>query len=134
MKFTPERQRPEPETMIPLINVVFLLLIFFMIAGSIAKAPPFEWQAPDSRSESRPGQSASVVHIARDGRLALDGEPTDLAGIASAVRTRDQAAAESVHVKADARVAARRVMAVMSRLREAGVETIRLFTRKGQDR
>jgi biopolymer transport protein ExbD len=129
MKFVQRRERPEPETMIPLINVVFLLLIFFMIAGAIAKAPPFEWQAPDSRSESPPGRSALVVHVAADGRLALNGEPAKLDALASAVAGRADSAAP-VQIKADAQVAARRVMAVMAHLRDAGVEKIRLFTRK----
>lgn len=130
MRFVRRRERSEPETMIPLINLVFLLLIFFMIAGAIAKAPPFEWQAPDSRSESPPGESARVIHIAADGRLALDGEPIELAGLASAVGARPDPAAAPVQIKADARVPARRVMAVMGRLRDAGVEKIRLFTRQ----
>ncbi|MGR3522560.1 MAG: biopolymer transporter ExbD, partial [Paracoccus sp. (in: a-proteobacteria)] len=34
-----------------MINVVFLLLIFFLLTAQIAPAPPFDVTPPDSRSD-----------------------------------------------------------------------------------
>ncbi|HBS14056.1 MAG TPA: biopolymer transporter ExbD, partial [Alcanivorax sp.] len=43
-------RRPPLEPVLPLINVVFLLLIFFMVAGQLAPRPEGDVEAPDSAS------------------------------------------------------------------------------------
>jgi len=117
--------------MIPLINVVFLLLIFFMLAGRLTQQPPFDWTAPDSRSERTPGTEGVVVHVAKDGRIAVGGRAVALDGLRTAV----QAAAEAVgpvHLRADRAAEAKRVIAVLTQLRMAGVDAVRLYTRPGE--
>ena len=54
----PRRAQGDDERVLPLINVVFLLLIFFMLAGQFASADPFRIEPPVSRSE---GQSESAA-------------------------------------------------------------------------
>ena len=43
-------RRPPLEPVLPLINVVFLLLIFFMLAGQLAKRPTVTVEAPMSQT------------------------------------------------------------------------------------
>ncbi len=43
-------RRPPLEPVLPLINVVFLLLIFFMLAGQLAKRPTVAVEAPMSQT------------------------------------------------------------------------------------
>ena len=53
MRFEPPRPRNEDERILPLINVVFLLLIFFMLAGRLSASDPFQVEPP--RSSADPG-------------------------------------------------------------------------------
>jgi len=132
MKFRRRPPRQEREAMIPLINVVFLLLIFFMLAGRLTQQPPFDWTAPDSRSERAPGTDGVVVHVAADGRIAVAGRAVRLDGLRAAVQ---EAAAEGVgpvHLRADRAAEANRVIAVLTQLRMAGVDAVRLYTRPGE--
>ena len=46
----PRAQRPSEENVLPLINIVFLLLIFFMIAGALSVTAPFELDPPAARA------------------------------------------------------------------------------------
>ncbi|WP_289040991.1 biopolymer transporter ExbD [uncultured Aliiroseovarius sp.] len=46
MQFPRPRTRSRPEAIVPMINVVFLLLIFFMMTSQIASAPPFKLSPP----------------------------------------------------------------------------------------
>lgn len=63
----------QKEPTIALINVVFLMLIFFMIAGTLA--PPLDGEVKLIRTEGLEGRAPPdtlVVHA--DGRLSLRGE------------------------------------------------------------
>ena len=74
MRFEPPRPRNDEERVLPLINVVFLLLIFFMLAGKLSASDPFQVEPPRSLSEGPPTPQDSLVLVGADGRLALDGE------------------------------------------------------------
>lgn len=119
---------------LPLINVVFLLLIFFMLAGRLTTAAPFKVVPPVSEqaaaAEAAPREAA--VLVAADGRLALNGQPIDAAALRAAVA---EALAQRpdlpVSLTADGGAAATEVVAVMESLRDAGVHRLQLFAQAG---
>src|SRR5690606_15298132 len=74
MRFQPPRPRSDEERILPLINIVFLLLIFFMVAGKFAATDPLEIDPPQSALESEAGPRELLVLLDAEGRLALDGE------------------------------------------------------------
>ena len=112
--------------MLPLINVVFLLLIFFILSGRLASVDPFQTEPPRSTSEGLTQEPQMVVHVGADGRLALDGTIMDENGLRAAVAR--QGPPRTMHLKADGRAGAVRVVAVMELLRSAGVEKLDLLT------
>lgn len=132
MHFERPKRQNDDERILPLINVVFLLLIFFIIAGQLAATDPFEVEPATSASEAPAEVPELVVLAGSDGRLALNGEVMDEAELKSALAAhlgRDGiAAAPPVRLKADGRAEASRIIAVMEMLREAGAEKIRLLT------
>ena len=129
MRFQPPRPRNDEERVLPLINVVFLLLIFFMLAGKLSASDPFQVQPPRSLSEGPPAPQDSLVLVGADGRLALDGVVMEGTVLKAALAERLADTAEvRVRLKADGRAEAARVVAVMELLREAGVERLKLLT------
>ena len=129
MRFEPSRPKNDEERILPLINIVFLLLIFFMLAGKLSASDPFEVAPPRSISEGPPAAQDLLVLVGADGRLALDGEVLDLPAFKTSLAGR-LAAQDKVRVrlKADGRAEATRVVAVMELLREAGVKRLKLLT------
>lgn len=119
------RPRNDDDRILPLINVVFLLLIFFMIAGRLTSADPFEIAPPTSASGEDPAAGEALVLVAADGRLALDGAPVSEAELADRLRG---AEGRQIRLKADANAEAVRVVAVMEVLQEAGIEKLDLLT------
>lgn len=113
--------------LLPLINVIFLLLVVFLVAGRFAGTDPFGVAPPSSSSAGAAPEPERVVHVAADGRLALDGAPTDEAGLRSAAP--GLASSREVHLEADGRADSARVIEVMEVLRDAGVERVLLLTR-----
>ena len=129
MRIQPPRTKHDEEHILPLINVVFLLLIFFMLAGRLTASDPFGIAPPASSSDTPVQKQAIVVFAAEDGRVALDGEMINEAELKAAVAGRMLATDVSeLYLRADGRARATRVVAIMEKLREAGVEKLHLLT------
>lgn len=62
--------------MIPMINIVFLLLVFFMIAGQITPRDTGV-ELPASVSEAEIAEQQLAVSIDTDGQVRVDGDPVD---------------------------------------------------------
>ena len=135
MQFKRRARKADPEAgILPLINVVFLLLIFFMLAGRLIQAAPFSVEPPVSaEAGAAPGPGAerprqATVLLAADGRVALNGRPLDPAALQEAVA--EQLAQQPdlpVNLKADGDAEASAVVEVMEQLRDAGVRRLQLF-------
>ena len=142
-------RRPLLEPVLPLINVVFLLLIFFMVAGQLAPRPEGDVQAPGSASARTDEDLEQLMLVLDDqGRLLHDGEPVNAGTVAHLVREhqqekdrqraeqaliRQQAEAteqrEPVRLLADAGTPLKNLRESLDLLRDAGVEEVRLVTR-----
>lgn len=126
------RQRPPDEDarVLPLINIVFLLLIFFMITGHMSAQAPFELEPVQSASGSHPRSQDLTVFMGSDGRLAVEGVSLNLQELETLVRSRltDSDSGLRVRLQADGRTEAVRVVAVMEGLRAAGMESLELLT------
>jgi biopolymer transport protein ExbD len=131
--FERDIRRPnDEERILPLVNVVFLLLIFFMLAGRLSATDPLRVEPPSSASQGMVGQKETVVSVGADGRLAFDGVLMDAAALRAAVAERVTAGeTPRIRLRADGRAEAIRVVAVMETLREAGIERLRLLTIPG---
>jgi len=132
----PKRPRSTEENILPLINIVFLLLIFFMLAGVLAKSPPFELTPPDTHETGNPAQlDNQVLAVAADGRIAFGGETF---GRANDNNTTNTALTEALadwpqdtplQVRADGQLKSAELTALFTTLRRAGIVEIDLLTR-----
>lgn len=64
----PPRPRRE-ENVIPMINVVFLMLVFFMITAQITPPEPFEVTPPEAQSQE-PADADFTLYINAQGQIA----------------------------------------------------------------
>ena len=71
MRFARPPRRRATESIVPMINVVFLLLIFFMMAARIAPPQPFDLTPPRAQSDASPDQSR-ILYLSREGVLAFE--------------------------------------------------------------
>jgi biopolymer transport protein ExbD len=121
----PGRQPPE-DNILPLINIIFLLLIFFMLAGQMVPPGVLSAEPPESQRGLELEQAATLT-IAADGRLAWNGEL-----IAARVLTSRAAewSGERLVVRADGDLESGELMPILRRLRQAGIEDVTLITRR----
>ena len=129
MRFDPPRPKNDDERILPLINVVFLLLIFFMLTGQLSVIDPIEATPPTSVSEGTLDTRELVIMIGANGNLAFDGERIDRASLEETVAKRLIGDTNiQVWLKADSGTDSVQVIAIMEILREAGVERLKLLT------
>lgn len=126
---TPRRHVDEDQRILPLINVVFLLLIFFMVAGQLSAKDPINVAPPESDSQSEMGEQHLRILVSADGRVIAAGEPIDLGAITNVIRERlDASGSTEVHVKADGDADSKFVIDVIERVKSGGATKIRLLT------
>lgn len=131
MSFGKPRRRPvdEDQRILPLINVVFLLLIFFMVAGQLSKTDPVQIEPPVSDNDTAAENDPLQVFVTADGRVQLGADPVAVSELASRIRALPGDAARGrVHLKADGQADTALVLAALQEIRAAGAETVRLMT------
>lgn len=121
MEFQRPSPRPRRETILPMINVVFLLLIFFLMTAQIAPAPPFDITPPDATSEATDAPSRTLW-LNAEGRIVHD----DLTGEAALAAL--AAGVGPVLIRADADLSAAELARLMRQLTALGVTDLRLAT------
>lgn len=80
MRLQRPSRRQHPETIIALIDVVFFLLVFFMLIGRMDATSPFEVMPAHAVTGSDMPAGGATLSIGADGALALDGMQTDAEG------------------------------------------------------
>lgn len=116
-------RRPAKESIVPMINVVFLLLIFFLMTAEISPPEPFDITPPDSAAET-PAERRDTVFVSATGEVALG----DLTGDAVFAHLADQGGELTLSVRADRAVEADKIAALLPRLAGAGVTHVKLIS------
>jgi biopolymer transport protein ExbD len=129
MRFDFEKQEEEADNILPLINVVFLLLIFFIMTGALQAVDYFNVNPPNSSSETQTSLNDSVILISGDGRLALDNKEIGETDLQLSVSDKLSANKGVIfRIKADGRVDTARVVEVMEMIEAVGVRRVQLLT------
>lgn len=115
----------------PLIDMVFILLIFFMVSTTFVKDLKIELERPSASSASRASTKAIRVHVERTGRVYLDGTPTQVWMIQSRLRTILKSdATRPVLVITDRLVQAQQLIEVVDQCRLAGAKDVGVATQR----
>ena len=118
------RQR---ESTIALINIVFLMLIFFLIAGTLA--PPMDPQVRlISTVHADPAEPPQALFIAADGTIRARGQATTVPDFLSAMAGNGQDG--EVRIAADRELPATQLVEVIGQLRGAGVARVSVITER----
>jgi biopolymer transport protein ExbD len=131
MALTKCSRRAQSEPTIALINIVFLMLIFFMIAGALAPTLDGDISLIDTAELDRRAPPDTTV-LRADGTMFLRGEEV----------TAEQAVEASllgsngpdVRLVADRAVPAKTLMSRVAELRGAGANSVWLVTERGLEK
>ncbi|MBT9384940.1 biopolymer transporter ExbD [Pseudooceanicola sp. CBS1P-1] len=123
MNFTPPPRRPRAESIVPMINVVFLLLIFFLMTSRLTPAEPFKVTPPQA-AEGTEAEGTGVLYLSSEGQLGYMGQEGPAAIAAFVAETRDVPG--TPQLRADGAAEAKTVAHVLKELSEAGLKNVAL--------
>ena len=118
----------------PLVDVVFLLVIFFAVSTTFLETAGLELTLPNSSSSADvPPNQVSVV-VTADGLLYLDGEQVDEQGLSEQLSERLAAMEQKLVVlKADTETPHGKVVRVMDIAREAGATDLNIAAKRSPE-
>lgn len=114
---------------VPLINIVFLMLIFFLLAGTLATRDALGIRPPETAAFEDRALPDGAVFINAEGSLSMDGNETSLEALAAALAGRG-AHGEPVKIFADRGLDAKRLIETVAALRQAAPGGIVLITER----
>ncbi len=115
----------------PLVDVVFLLLLFFMLTSHFIQEPSIRIKLPDSTTAEPMREISQVVTITKNGDLYFMDKQVDLknlrAVIQGSLREKEKA---FLRIKADKGVDVGLLVSVIDEVRLAGVKTFSIVTER----
>ncbi len=124
MRILQEQPEETKFQMAPMIDMVFLLIIFFMTASHLSSTKNMDLEIPNAASGTVPKERPDrwTVNILRDGSVFSGPEPVSLEELRTLVAARVQGdPALKVYLRADKLTPHREVRLVMNAMAEAGV-------------
>jgi len=114
----------------PMLDVVMILLIFFIVAGSFVREVGIEVERkPTSTAQSDAPSENIIVQIAANGEIWIKGRRIDIRSVrANISRLRAENPKASIIIKANNKSTVEPVVRVVDSAREAGIYNISLTT------
>ena len=117
--------------MMPLIDMIFILLIFFLVTASFVKESGVEVNRPEAVTAETKEAVGMVVGIASDGRVFIDHQEVDVRRVRSLVEIfMAENLDGGIIIDADSACTAGRMVAVLDQCRMAGAKNISVSARR----
>jgi biopolymer transport protein ExbD len=118
-----------PVDLTPMIDMTFILLIFFMVSTTFVKDMKLDINRPGAQTQVVASTKAVRLYIDKAGETYLEGEPVRLWTIQSRVRDLLKGmTSKSVLIVTDEIVPAGRLVEVVDQARQAGAEDVGVAT------
>jgi biopolymer transport protein ExbD len=117
--------------MSPLIDMVFILLIFFMVSSTFVKDMKLDLNRPGASSAQKASSKVIRVYIDKTGETYVDNQPVKVWAIQGKLRDMLRASTEkSVLVVTDDTIAVEKLIDVVDQCRNAGAKDVAVATEK----
>lgn len=123
--FAPIRQR-STDWVLQFINIVFLLLLYFLVNGSIVEQQQRDIELPMSSEPHSGPPPHRALYVDRGGKLTFDGKTLPLDDVFSLLSRMESGA--TLTVVADRRLSAVALIATLDQLKQKGQSNFSIIT------
>ena len=113
----------------PMIDCIFILLIFFIVTTVFVEEPGIEVSKPDATVDADLEKNSIIIAISSDNKVVYGGRELGVAGVGARVRQLLNKDELPVIIQADARASHGIFSDVWSEVKNAGAKKISLSTR-----
>lgn len=126
-----ERSAPGQIDLTPMLDVVFIMLIFFIVTASFIEEAGIEVERPGAVTAQQEQSTRILVAVSADDQVWIAGRRADPRSLRREIeRLRAASPHGGLVVQADARSSAKAVAAVLDAARAAGIADVSLSTRR----
>ena len=122
---TKQESAAESVNLTPLIDMVFILLIFFLVTASFTKESGIDVDRPTAQTAVREEQGSMIIGVSEDGEIWIDSQKIDMRAVRAHVEhLHAQNPEGTVIILADQNARTGTTVEVLDQVRLAGVECI----------
>ncbi len=115
----------------PMLDIVFIMLIFFIVTSTFIKEPGVDIERPDAETTEKVKTVAVLIAITSDNRIFIDKKEIDLRAVRGSVeRMLAENPNGAIVIQADKDSEAGVMMKVMEGVRDAGASATKISTNK----
>ena len=130
MQFKEKKKKGTGINITTLIDVMFILLIFFMVTSSFIEQPGMKLELPTTKSKDVARVEKLIVFIAEDGQISLNDHAVSIDSLSAAIKLLvPQAEEKTLILKADKASEHGLVVQVMDIAKQAGLSKLVIGTR-----
>ena len=129
MQISDPQNKREIENLLPLVNVVFLLLIFFMVAGAFSSPELFTVNPTIAKNESLADQQVLTILVNQQGELAINQDSIEESSLMAIVNSYlENNPGSKVQLKPDAGAEALRIVELLETLATSNLDAVHIMT------
>ena len=131
MKFRQKKENSQGIDISPLIDMVFILLIFFMVSTTFVKDMKLDLERPGATSATRASSKVIKVYLDNQAQAYIDNQPVKVWAIQGKLRDMLRASTEkSVLVVTDDTIPVEKLIEVVDQCRLSGAKDVAVATNK----
>jgi len=133
MQFEGTRRSGQPPNLTPLIDIVFLLLIFFLLTSNFIKEQRIDIALPQSHSSQKinPDEKALEIRLKADNSIYLQDQPVSLDKLDSALVDALQSRRhKQLQLRGDKGADLMHIVVILDAARKAGAAGVDIVTEK----
>ena len=131
MRFRQKKELDQAVDISPLIDMVFILLIFFMVSTTFVKDMKLDLERPGASSASRASSKVIKVYIDNQAQTYIDNQPIKVWALQSKLRDMLRTATEkSILVVTDDTIPVEKLIEVVDQCRLSGAKDVAVAAKK----
>ncbi|MFN4197276.1 MAG: ExbD/TolR family protein [Caldimicrobium sp.] len=131
MEFERKQFKHIPINIAPLVDVVFLLLLFFMLTSHLIQEPVIKLKLPESKTSTADEVTTKTIYITKEGDIYFMNTKVNLSELQSLLKERlSDKEQEFIRIKADRESNVGILISVIDEVRLAGVKHYSIVTEK----
>ncbi len=129
MKFRRQLKAQVQPDLIPMIDIVFQLVVFFMVSSTFVVAPGIGLALPESNTEEQVNLDLYQVTVTRDGVLYFQDQEVDDLALGEQLASLSDEQKERVIVQGEADVSLQQLISVLDMLRSQGIRNASILAK-----
>lgn len=125
MEFNTQKKQHEQLDLTPMVSIVFLLLIFFLVAGTVRSPAFWDIKPPISNSNEHVSNKNLQIYLNKQGLIAFEKQTLSVIGLIGMLNKESTA---NLQVHADKQVDSHKIIALMDALEKTVINQIVLVT------